>query len=254
MLLVITRPECQLPELLREEADTVIGLFEAGLGLLHIRKPHADFFTLGTFIKMIPAQYRHKLVVHPPRMLENRRPVIFFMQRMMEWMDELQITRIHIGEWLREALFKDSRVVKYLSSQDGMIYSTGIHHWATLSELAPFSKAGNQHSGNSRITYNYVLVSPVFNSSSKPGYLGNPALRRVPVTDNKMVHHKFIAMGGVKTENLHQIVAGGYVGAALLGSIWPVLDEKTISGARWHKLAIDQFKQVKVVWENIWNT
>lgn len=69
--------------------------------------------------------------------------------------------------------------------------------------------------------FNYVLVSPVFDSISNRGYNAKIKIKtfqkfleqqenRVPV----------IAMGGIKTENIPLAFTAGFDGIALLGHIW----------------------------------
>ncbi len=79
--------------------------------------------------------------------------------------------------------------------------------------------------------YDYVTLSPIFPSISKPGY--GPVNRGlVPVHTEADVHTylspvhkgKVIALGGVTIENLDQVEKMGFGGAALLGAIWQAQD------------------------------
>jgi len=255
MLLVITRPEHVTDRLLQVEAATITELFASGLELLHLRKPKADFMALTALVQMIPVAYRAKLVVHPPLAMGETPLDKPAMHKMMDWMDHNQIHRMHICEWLRQPLYNQTTVMDYISQFKDLIFSTGIHKWASLSELCPTDIGHQQPPGHpSRhpsIYYNYVLVSPVFDSLSKQGYCANPALLHVPAIAHKEKFPKCIAMGGLELENLGQVYKAGYVGGALLGSIWPPLNSGGIAGALWQRRAIDKFKTVKVVWENI---
>ena len=251
MLLVITRPEYVTDRLLRVEAATITELIASGLELLHLRKPKADFLALSALVQMIPVAYRAKLVVHPPLVMGATSLDIPAMHKMMDWMDQNQIHRMHICEWLRQPLYKETAVMDYISKFKDLIFSTGIHKWASLSELCSFETGDQRLPQHPSICYNYVLVSPVFGSLSKQGYCANPALLQVPAIANKEKFPKCIAMGGLHLKNLGQVYKAGYVGGALLGSIWPPLDSGRIEGAVWQKRAIDKFKSVKVVWENI---
>lgn len=69
--------------------------------------------------------------------------------------------------------------------------------------------------------FDYVLMSPVYDSISKQGYrsgYSQEALRQA--RDKGIINEKVVALGGVSAENLQAIKALGFGGAALLGDIW----------------------------------
>ena len=72
--------------------------------------------------------------------------------------------------------------------------------------------------------YNYVFLSPVFNSISKPGYMGNfnlnelkRSLQALKIQDK---HPEVIALGGIDENNISITQDIGFNGVAVLGSIW----------------------------------
>jgi thiamine-phosphate pyrophosphorylase len=70
----------------------------------------------------------------------------------------------------------------------------------------------------SRRKYEYVFLSPVFDSISKQGYKGNFSLEELKsfLKSKKNI----IALGGINAENIELVKQKGFAGAAVLGSIW----------------------------------
>jgi thiamine-phosphate pyrophosphorylase len=69
--------------------------------------------------------------------------------------------------------------------------------------------------------FNYVLISPVFDSISNRGYNSKIKIK----TFQKFLEQQedrmpVIAMGGIKTENIPYAFTAGFDGIALLGHIW----------------------------------
>ena len=65
--------------------------------------------------------------------------------------------------------------------------------------------------------YDYVTLSPVFDSISKPGYLSSFNLEDIrPHIEGKRV----IALGGVTPDKFPKLAASGFYGAAMLGYFW----------------------------------
>ncbi len=62
----------------------------------------------------------------------------------------------------------------------------------------------------------YVFLSPVFPSISKPGYGGSLNLEELKV----VVNRKVIALGGITEERLPIVERIGFGGAAMLGAVW----------------------------------
>lgn len=61
--------------------------------------------------------------------------------------------------------------------------------------------------------YEYVTLSPVYDSISKAGYRGNEGLLNEPLPEGEEV----IAMGGVTTEKFDELAEYGFAGAAMIG-------------------------------------
>jgi len=89
------------------------------------------------------------------------------------------------------------------------VVSASLH---TIDELNKFT---NQ--------FEYVFLSPVFNSTSKPGYLSSFEFKSLSesLKQFKQSHStKVIALGGITNENMSTAIDLGFDGAAVLGFIW----------------------------------
>ena len=73
--------------------------------------------------------------------------------------------------------------------------------------------------------YEYIFLSPIFDSISKVGYKGNFDLKLLRENLCKMKQEnpsmpKVIGLGGITAQNMSLIVSAGFDGLALLGAIW----------------------------------
>jgi thiamine-phosphate pyrophosphorylase len=76
----------------------------------------------------------------------------------------------------------------------------------------------------------YALISPVFDSISKPGYRGNDGLLGMPQgyrgkdglmgTSQRLLPCRPVGLGGVSTDTIGLMLERGWTGAAVLGWIW----------------------------------
>jgi len=69
--------------------------------------------------------------------------------------------------------------------------------------------------------FNYVLMSPVYDSISKQGYRSGYSKDELKqAQESGVIHEKVVALGGISEVNLAEIKSLGFGGAALLGDIW----------------------------------
>lgn len=68
----------------------------------------------------------------------------------------------------------------------------------------------------------YVFLSPIFDSVSKPGYLSAFSTEILnEATAKGLINERVIALGGVTSRQLPEIERLGFGGAAMLGAAWP---------------------------------
>ena len=69
--------------------------------------------------------------------------------------------------------------------------------------------------------YQYVTLSPIFDSISKQGYKAAFSESDLKSAIEKgIINQQVIALGGIDTSNIHQLATMGFGGAAVLGVIW----------------------------------
>lgn len=184
-------------EIFANEASIVNLLFDEGLMMFHLRKYSNSKLEITDFLKQIKPEYRNRIALH----------------QFHEMANEFGIDRLHFSE--QDRSLKKENDLRKLKHQ-GFILSTSIH---TIDEYNKLSSC-----------FDYVFISPVFDSISKPNY-------KAQIFDlssiNKKATTKLIALGGITAENCTQTFEMGFDGVALLGSIWKSND------------ALSEFKIIK---------
>lgn len=101
-------------------------------------------------------------------------------------------------------------------------YGVGGVHLSRRNAVAPagwkgiVSRSLHAVEDISAATEDYVFLSPVYPSISKPGYRGTFDLEEL----KGYVNSKVYALGGVTPERLTELESAGFGGAAMLGSVW----------------------------------
>jgi len=194
MKLVVLSPETYEP---REHA-VMAELFAAGLERYHLRKPSWDEQALRNFIRVVPAQWRSRVVVHQHHKLA----------------EELGCGGVH---------WKDS---------EDKARPPGVPRSSDGSEVRPFLCASRschtlESLGLALGIFNSVFFSPIFPSISKVGYVPNADLGGVSALLSRRTEHqrttKVIGLGGITPENCMQAIELGFDGVAVLGSLWQAI-------------------------------
>lgn len=91
--------------------------------------------------------------------------------------------------------------------------------------------------------FNYVFMSPIFDSISKKEYLSNFSAEELKqASKSGLIDKKVIALGGIHTGNIQTLKKYGFGGVAVLGDIWDRYDEhETINYAE----IIERFRLLK---------
>jgi thiamine-phosphate pyrophosphorylase len=183
------------------EALLINQLFEAGMRIFHWRKPGSGKLEYAALLAQIEERYHDRVALHQFHELLLDFPLV---------------KRLHYPELRRRELLDKGEAFPF----GGYILSTSIHHTDALQELTGFD---------------YTFYGPVFNSLSKPGYLGIAGIGTadftLPVKDSGP---KCIALGGIDGEKVSKVKAMGFDGLAVLGMVW--MDKKQ---------ALSRFKLIK---------
>ena len=166
-------------------------LFEAGLTVFHVRKPAWSRAELEAYLQAIPSRYYGRLVLHAYYELALHYP----------------LKGIHLTAKARQ----DATLSQLLRQLPGRSVSASFH---SLEEVA-------RH----RRRYDYVFLSPIFDSLSKAGYRSGFDLAEVAAFLQRLAARPayrpaVLALGGITAQNLGLVRPAGFAGAAVLGSIW----------------------------------
>jgi len=162
-----------------KEFELITSLFESGLQILHIRKTKATEGELRDYLEQIPTKFYKKIVIHSHYKLAK----------------EFNLKGIHLTE--------KARTLKRINSSLKII-STSFHTTAAILK--------------SRRKYEYVFLSPVFDSISKQGYKGNFDLEDLKLFLKRKKN--VIALGGINNKNIEVVKQVGFSGVAVIGTIW----------------------------------
>lgn len=170
---------------MEDEASIINSLFEAGLEILHIRKPGAGVDEIRNLIETIHSKYYLRIALHQHHKIGS----------------DYGIKRLHFPEDQRLGISEEALMQLKVYKN---ILSTSIHQVETYNTLSA--------------SFEYSFFGPVFNSLSKQGYRSSLKSDFIfPVMNN---HPKVIAIGGVELKNIQQVKQMQFHGAAALGTIW----------------------------------
>jgi thiamine-phosphate pyrophosphorylase len=186
MKLVVITP----PEKIDNEYHIIKKLLKAGLNTLHIRKPDFSKNEMRDFIMSIPEKYHKKLVLHSHHSLSL----------------EFKLKGIHFTERDRKNyLFHFLKYGFYSLMKPNLLFSASYHSINEVEKL--------------RNIYKYVFLSPVFPSISKVDSKKGMDMSRIQDALRK-TDAKVIALGGIEEDKLVRCQNVGFVGIAVLGTIW----------------------------------
>ncbi|MBN9384760.1 MAG: thiamine phosphate synthase [Chitinophagaceae bacterium] len=167
------------------EADYLEGLLEEGLEKLHIRKPGDTEDAREALLERLAPRWCSRLVLH------GGRDVVELARR-------YKIPQIH-GHWHKPWLEDGG-----LPGSQKIVVSASLHSWEEVREVP---------SG----VLEYIFLSPLFDSISKPGYPAGDGLLQRPAG---VAPCRLIGLGGIGADTIGEVIKHGWDGAALLGYIW----------------------------------
>ena len=184
-----------LSELLPDEQTLLTELFNNGLQLFHLRKPDFSEEQIEQYIQQIPRNFHSRIVIHSHYGLALK----------------YNLKGIHLTEKTRN----NSSIGLILKKLKDKSISASFHNLQDLQ--------------SHRRKYDYVFLSPLFDSISKKNYQSNFDLKDVEDILNFLQKRKkyipqVIALGGINVNNFYQIKQAGFAGAAVLGAIWESKD------------------------------
>ena len=174
------------PDFLEGEANALTTMLALGLPFLHLRKPKSNIKHSRALLANIDARYHHKIILH----------------QHWELIEEFALGGLHWTEG-RRATETPSNFARHVAVQQkkGWIVGTSIHQPEQLLEMPP--------------SLDYVTVSPIFESISKPEHLA-----KYEWHDTQEHPFLLVALGGVAPSTLSKAQVRGFRSVGLLGAIW----------------------------------
>ncbi|MFY0252941.1 thiamine phosphate synthase [Chitinophaga sp. 30R24] len=184
------------PESIYGEADILMSLLAAGAHRIILRKPNWHTAQYKTLLDNIAPACYAQLLIRDQPQLAT----------------DYQLAGVH---WSGHT--KEQAVTTPFREN-----STGIHHATDISQMDT--------------RFNTWLLSPVFDSISKPGYTGKFAAEAITAMPWPQ-QGQILALGGVDHNNIHLIKQWRFHGAALLGAIW-----------RTPEKAVESYQHIQSLW------
>lgn len=185
-----------------DEPRVLAELLAQGLGRLHLRKPGWPVAQLEALIQALPPQVYPRLVLHAyPQLVRKYR-----------------LGGLHLTERARAAARRRPALLP------GQTLSTSFHSLAEINRT--------------RRRYDYVFLSPIFDSISKVGYsskfdLGDLQRSFQAQAARPAYWPPVLALGGIEVQTISQVRQAGFAGAAVLGAVWQSTDPM----AAWQQVA-----------------
>ena len=180
-----------LPRILKNEAETLAALCGAGVSVIHIRKPEASEPEIEELLKTLQALGA-----------DMSRLTIHYNEPLAR---KYGLGGVHL------------RIEELLAGAgEGLRRSCSAHGWTEAERAATDA--------------DYVFLSPLFDSISKPGYHSaiDPAEAAERLRRRK---GRIVALGGIRPANIARVRRIGFDGAAVLGAAWSA-DEKAVNTGR----------------------
>jgi thiamine-phosphate pyrophosphorylase len=168
----------------------LIALFGGGLECLHLRTADFPEAELEILLKRIPSVFHNRIVLHGHYALAIR----------------LRLKGIHLTE--KTKLLSDTP--GFIQQARALQISGSFHSFAALNA--------------NTLKYDYVFLSPVFDSISKAGYNSGFDLTDLQTFlagyKQSGKGTEVIALGGIDAASIAKARAIGFDGAALYGALW----------------------------------
>ncbi len=176
---------------IENETEMVTRLFESGLETFHLRKHKYSTYTMKQFIKSIPEHFHNRIVIHSHHNLARK----------------FKLKGIHLTKSHKKNALKTWITIKIIRFVNPEIEIT-----------TSFNNIGQLLEKNSQYSYNYVFLSPVFDSLSskfQSGFTEHSLASAIRKSDFKV-----IARGGVDASSIEKAEKIGFHGLAFYTSVW----------------------------------
>lgn len=177
------------PQFIGGEASYITSMLQKGIDLVHLRKPESSPHDCAKLLDAIPEELHRRIVIHYHHCLCK----------------DYHLGGMHISPY-------------HMSLTLPRYGGTISHSCHSIDEITSFKSS-----------YDYLFLSPIFNSISKQGYHGAFSASQLQEAQQKgIIDNKVVALGGITVNNLSIVKQLGFGGAALLGDVWQHADTKEL--------------------------
>jgi thiamine-phosphate pyrophosphorylase len=198
--------------IIENETNIVTKLFEAGLETFHIRKHKLSTKQIKEFINQIPKHFHNRIIIHSHHKLARK----------------FNLKGIHLTKSHKKNKTRTWFTIKILKLRNpGIIITTS---YSSIGQLLEKSNTYN---------YDYVFLSPIFDSLSSKfqgGFTAHSLRSAIEKTDLKV-----IARGGIDITAIEKANALGFYGLAFYSSIW----KKKNPLEEFNKI-VEKFQELKI--------
>jgi thiamine-phosphate pyrophosphorylase len=185
---------CSVPKILTDEQSLVQELINSGLSSFHLRKPSYSKEELRDWLTLLNDNERQKVVIHSHWSLS----------------EEFTLKGLHFGAtMLKQMSNEELKNWMTFAKEKQLTLSSSVHHQEEINELP--------------IGFDYVWLSPVFESISKQGYRAAHSDTQFDAWVKELQEQKqtqVYALGGIEAKHMQELSQRGFDGAVVLGSIW----------------------------------
>tara|TARA_B100000795_G_scaffold269433_1_gene258778 strand:- start:3710 stop:4342 length:633 start_codon:yes stop_codon:yes gene_type:complete len=200
MKIIVLSPQKSI----ENEIYKIVGLFEEGMNVFHLKKNHYSSKKLKAYLDKIPLEFHNRIVIHTHINLALK----------------YNLKGIHLSSKHKKLTFRNWLLLKRIKRKNPWI--TVSTSFRSISDLEEY-----------RDLYDYVFLSPIFDSISMKDY--QSGFKEFSLSSaTRRSNYKIVALGGVEVGNIEKASGLGFWGCAFLGAMWSKDDP------------IDFFKEIKV--------
>jgi thiamine-phosphate pyrophosphorylase len=199
------------------EPEAIHRLFENGMEVLHVRKPHASFAETKRLIEQIDIAFHSRIVIHDYYELTNLFGLKGIHLNRRNYFENRKFSSGHnSGKFIFHGDDPPGNVNIYGECNPGNPNIGGECRLSISASCHSFEEITV-----AQAEFDYMFLSPVFDSISKTGY----KQRYTPeqLNDAKargVINSRVIALGGMNVERISMVRRYGFGGVAVLGALW----------------------------------
>ncbi len=180
---------------IENEAQIITQLFEAGLKSLHLRKNKMSTARMRELINQIPEHFHDRITIH------SHHNLVF----------SFNLKGIHLTSKHKKTKLKTLLTIRLIQLKK-----------PSLEITTSFKTLGELYEAKHQYNYDYVFLSPVFDSNTSRFQSGFPGYGlKTAIEKNQW---NVIARGGINIANIEKANKIGFKGIAFYSSLWTAPD------------------------------